>query len=267
MVFTDSSIVITVLQLASAFLHVSNASATPAIDTLIGAINPPACSHPGDFFLRILPLGASITFGQGSTDGTGYRKALRQHLRDDGWDVNMVGNRTGGSMKDNSVSGVPGYRIDEVHDLAIDSFKFQPNLVLVNAGTNDFMQNFDVENAPDRMEDLLDDLFDEIDGTTIVLSTLTVSTASQMKQHRGPYNEALREIVTRRQVDGGWIVLADMDDERITSSEISKDGIHPTDAGYSVMADIWFDAIGEAANLGMLRKPNAGTHEDTNKDD
>ena len=39
----------------------------------------------GDFFLRVMPLGASITAGQGSKDNNGYRKFLRDALRADGW--------------------------------------------------------------------------------------------------------------------------------------------------------------------------------------
>lgn len=41
-----------------------------------------------DFFLRIMPLGASITQGYASTDGNGYRKHLRDRLRFAGWKVN-----------------------------------------------------------------------------------------------------------------------------------------------------------------------------------
>jgi hypothetical protein len=54
-----------------------------------------------NFYLRILPLGASITFGQGSTDGNGYRKYVRDRLRFDGWAVNMVGTQQSGTMQDN----------------------------------------------------------------------------------------------------------------------------------------------------------------------
>lgn len=52
------------------------------------------------FYLRILPLGASITYGQGSTHGNGYCKYLRDKLRVEGWNVNMVGSRRAGTMKD-----------------------------------------------------------------------------------------------------------------------------------------------------------------------
>lgn len=55
----------------------------------------------GTFLLRIMPLGASITNGYGSTDHNGYRKALRQQLRYEGWQVNMIGSLRNGTMHDN----------------------------------------------------------------------------------------------------------------------------------------------------------------------
>jgi len=54
-----------------------------------------------DFYLRILPLGASITQGVQSSDENGYRKLLRQQLRWKGWKVNMVGTKNEGTMSDN----------------------------------------------------------------------------------------------------------------------------------------------------------------------
>lgn len=54
----------------------------------------------GDFFLRVMPLGASITEGVASSDGNGYRKWLRQQLRWKGWRVNMVGSKMNGNMAD-----------------------------------------------------------------------------------------------------------------------------------------------------------------------
>jgi lysophospholipase L1-like esterase len=88
-------------------------------------------------FLRIMPLGASITAGQHSSDNNGYRQAFRSALRNEGYPLRMVGNRIVGTMHDNAVSAVPGYTISEVHALANRSLIYQPNLVLINAGTND----------------------------------------------------------------------------------------------------------------------------------
>jgi|SRR5687767_13305700 hypothetical protein len=62
-------------------------------------------ADPKDFYLRIMPLGASITAGDPSppTDNSdnGYRKFLRDKLRSEGWKVNMVGNFRRGKMNDN----------------------------------------------------------------------------------------------------------------------------------------------------------------------
>lgn len=63
-------------------------------------------AKPGDFYLRIMPLGASITAGSvvdkvEKPPKNGYRKPLRDKLRHEGWDVNMVGNFHDGPMNDN----------------------------------------------------------------------------------------------------------------------------------------------------------------------
>jgi hypothetical protein len=54
-----------------------------------------------DFYLRILPLGASIVQGVMSSDRNGFRKLLRQQLRRNGWKVNVVGTKNNGNMADN----------------------------------------------------------------------------------------------------------------------------------------------------------------------
>jgi hypothetical protein len=58
-----------------------------------------------DFYLRLMPLGASITRGDPADpddpDKNGYRKFLRDRLRFDGWEVNMVGSVSSwGNMND-----------------------------------------------------------------------------------------------------------------------------------------------------------------------
>lgn len=60
-----------------------------------------------DFYLRILPLGASIVQGYQSSDKNGFRKYLRQQLRWKGWKVNMVGTKNDGDMADNVRSVLP----------------------------------------------------------------------------------------------------------------------------------------------------------------
>jgi hypothetical protein len=65
--------------------------------------NISARADAGDFYLRIMPLGASIVAGDYSQDkqGNGFRKFTRDQLREQKWKVNMVGDRNSGSMADN----------------------------------------------------------------------------------------------------------------------------------------------------------------------
>ncbi|KAK3309328.1 SGNH hydrolase-type esterase domain-containing protein [Chaetomium strumarium] len=148
-----------------------------------------------DFYARILLLGGSIVFGVGSLDGNGFRKPLRDALRQAGWKVNMVGNRANGPMKDNSVEAKSGDRVDQIHEAAKASFKYQPNIVLINGGTNDCDQDYDLDNIGARMEALLDDLFNEIKGTTIILSTVIPSNKDSIASRRMKVNNRYRSLV------------------------------------------------------------------------
>lgn len=57
--------------------------------------------HANKVTVKILPLGASITWGQLSSTGNGYRQPLREKLIKDGWNVDMVGSKHNGKMEDN----------------------------------------------------------------------------------------------------------------------------------------------------------------------
>ncbi len=59
--------------------------------------------------LRIMPLGASVTFGVGSTTGNSYRKRLRGLLVAANQTVNYVGDRQNGDFADRDVEAVPGF--------------------------------------------------------------------------------------------------------------------------------------------------------------
>lgn len=64
--------------------------------------------------LRIMALGASVTFGIGSTTGDSYRKDLRDLLVGDGNEVSFVGSLRNGNFSDNAVQAVPGFVIEQI---------------------------------------------------------------------------------------------------------------------------------------------------------
>ncbi|KAH8670960.1 SGNH hydrolase-type esterase domain-containing protein [Xylariales sp. PMI_506] len=207
--------------------------------------------------LRIMPLGASITHGVASSDGNGYRQDLRQRIVSGGNLVNMVGSNPNGTMKDNDNSGWPGFIIDQIHTKSNgDTPKYLPNLVLVNAGTNDAVLNVDIPGAGDRMSKMLSDVYAQSPQATIVLSTLIVNRNTTVQARGAQINAQYRTLVTQLQAAKKPIVLADMQagPNAPAVSDLSADGTHPTDAGYAKMADIWMAAIRDANGKGFLRK-------------
>ncbi|EPE08332.1 carbohydrate esterase family 3 protein [Ophiostoma piceae UAMH 11346] len=206
-----------------------------------------------DFYLRIMPFGASITYGLTSPDGNGYRKGLRQALRYLGWKVNMVGGVTSGNMNDNDNVGWPGFRVDQMMSQAeIQIPQWLPNVILINCGTNDAVQNTAIDTISGRMENLINYMWKTVPDAVIVLSSL-------LTQEPNPagiesINKQYRALVSRLQRSGKKIVLAELDDGWIPLSEL-VDGIHPTESGYLKMASRFFQAINIANDLKWIKAP------------
>ena len=88
------------LALLSSLAQCHAAPASPSPDNVLASRESEKPS-----WLRIMPLGASITAGDPAPPDddskNGYRGFLREKLRSEGWEVNMVGNFNLGSMSDN----------------------------------------------------------------------------------------------------------------------------------------------------------------------
>ena len=131
--------------------------------------------------------------------------------------------------------------------------------MLINAGTNDCNQNYDVDNVGSRMNALLDDIFREIPGTTVILSTVIPSNKDTIKNNRAKVNNQYRSLAWRRRWgDNQKIILADMDTPGttyLTTADLTSDGIHPNDEGHRKMAAIFLRAINEANDAGFISPP------------
>ncbi|XXH03827.1 hypothetical protein Hte_010233 [Hypoxylon texense] len=225
-------------------------------DDDISIVSERAKGFANGMALRIMPLGASITYGYGSTDKNGYRKDLRDRLEDNGNEVNMVGDNPAGDMKDNEAEGWKSYTVAMVHDKATKAVpKFKPNLVLVNAGTNDCIGSDDLPDAGNRVTDLLNDLFKQSPKATVILSTLLVNRDAAVAKRIADFNDQLKQVANKFQLYGKRLVLVDMQGEKgPTKEDLIKDGTHPNDVGYEKMADVWFDGIKEADSRHYLQE-------------
>ncbi|KAK3994266.1 carbohydrate esterase family 3 protein [Cladorrhinum sp. PSN332] len=194
-----------------------------------------------DFFLRVMPLGASITQGVGSTDNTGYRKLLRQQLRFKGWKVNMVGSKRNGLMADSDNEGHPGRTIAQVHDSFKQSRGLMPNLVLINAGTNDCARRINPAEAGLRLRALIDDIFSSIPNVTVIVSTLSPHKTDP--DCAASVSQQYRDLVNSDAYKSSRIGLADLHSAIRVEKHLTSDGVHPNNEGYKVFASVWWEAI------------------------
>lgn len=163
-------------------------------------------------------------------------------------------------MIDNECEAWPGYVIDQVASKAELSIPLKPNLVLLHVGTNDAVQNLDIQNAGARLGRLIDRLFDAVPGVTIIASTLLPNTNPVTQANIEIYNQQIPGIVRNRQAVGKKIVYVDFSSSYFSPSDLS-DGTHPTDAGYLKMAEVWYQGIIAADGRGWLSLP-AGSASD-----
>ena len=233
--------------------HVAEESTDPYLGLSLPDMNT---SEQGDVAstdipLRISPLGASVTWGTGSSDGTGYRGPLREMLTEAGYTVNLVGFNRGGDMKDNENDGYPGLKVREIHGkLARVLEERKPNLFLINAGTNNCLQGEDEDQTDEDLGAILDDIWDYNKDTTIILSGLLTNRNKKVAACERRLNKKYQARVAAGVEEGFKIAYADMG--MITVDDLGEDGTHPKDGGYRKFGSGWFAAILEAERKGWI---------------
>ncbi|MFG1606160.1 SGNH/GDSL hydrolase family protein [Actinoplanes sp. NPDC049265] len=207
---------------------------------LAGLVAPaPAAADP----VKVMPLGASITWGSNSSDGNGYREELRKRMAGAGVTIDYVGSQRSGAMADKDNEGHPGWRIDQI-STEVDGWlaTYRPDVVLINIGTNDTIQNHDLPGAPGRMRALIQRIVAARPGVKVVVSTLVPSRDAGNNARVREFNAALPAIARDERAAGHRVYLADLFSS-LTVDDIGADGIHPTDGGYRKMADVWFATL------------------------
>ncbi|KAH9433058.1 hypothetical protein MCOR02_007729 [Pyricularia oryzae] len=177
--------------------------------------------------LRILCAGDSITVG---------------FLKDV---VQFAGTEVTGKMFDGYFAAWSGRTIQFIADHIGPSLAQQPNIILLHAGTNDMSSNGaistegqDPKEAASRLGALIDQM---IMGSprAVILVAMIVNTCHQDQSNRTKEYQQLIPGVVKQRRDGGHHVLAvDFTD---LSVETLQDCIHPTNAGYKLFGDYWYD--------------------------
>ncbi len=201
--------------------------------------------------VRIMPLGDSITDGYNVPGG--YRIDLWTHLQNRDWDVDFVGSMSNGppSLPDKNHEGHSGWMISQIA-IYIDGWlnTYQPEHVLLMIGTNDVLQNYDLDHAPDRLSSLIDQITTGVPDAELFVASITPLSGPSANQKVIAYNSTIPGIVDEKIAMGKSVSFVDMY-PAITVADLA-DGIHPNAAGYDKMAQVWNDAVPEPATLALL---------------
>ncbi|KAI1769802.1 carbohydrate esterase family 3 protein [Hypoxylon cercidicola] len=233
---------------------------TDGITTASGDWKPANSSSIADGTpLRIMSLGASLVRGEFSTGDIGFRKTMRDELVALGVPVNMVGSQRFGDMLDNDLEAYGGNRVDQIHEHATHIVpQLQPNLFLIQVGTNNVLQNRDVDKAGEHMEAFIDYLLAASNRSTVIFSTCLTNTVPDCEPRILNINQQYRELI--KKYASKPVLLAEMHPsegfpDRPQVADIGPDGSHPTDFGYDLMGHIFTKSIQEADRKGYLRWP------------
>ena len=189
--------------------------------------------------ISILAIGTSITYGIGSSDGTGYRKVLYEKLLMKQFDVKMLGSVEAGKFLQPKCEAYPGKVISFLQDSVLPkASNLKPDYVLLEVGVNDMSFPVDPEHAPFRLSNLLDKISSTYPEAKILLASLTPIWTNRLLE----YNKSLPGIIDLKRKQGIKLYLCDMFNAGIGINEV-PDAIHPNDAGFAKMANVWASAI------------------------
>jgi outer membrane murein-binding lipoprotein Lpp len=204
--------------------------------------------------ITIAPYGNSIT--QAANNQQSYRYQLWKKLIDANISFDFVGtmnsNNGGnpttrvdykGKQFDPDHEGHWGWRADEIlNSMGTWLTKYTPDMVLFHIGSNDCIQNQDLNSTINELTQIVSKLRSDNKNVIIFMATLIPCNAStQAATNVNNLNAKIKTLVTQLNTDTSPVILVDQN-SGITSSDL-YDGVHPGPTGEAKMAQKWFDAI------------------------
>ncbi len=222
-------------------------AATAAAAPAAGDATVSDTAHVSATPLKIMPLGDSITFGEGSLTSNSYRIDLQNRLEAAGLDVDFVGSQRAGApaTADLDNEGHPGWTIEKIAaELTGWLTTYRPDVVLLMIGTNDMNRNIDVANAPARLAALIDQIHATVPAARIFVQQLTSAKVRPDIQARiDAYNAAMPAVL-----DGKGPLVHLVDQSGIRGLLLS-DKLHPNDFGYAKMSYNLYRAMEQVLNV------------------
>ncbi len=210
--------------------------------------------------IRLMPLGDSITGGQGDSslesESGGYRTRLWERLiNEDKLNIDFVGSIAAGpaELGDRDHEGHNGWCIAEpcyvgqpniVLNKLVASWLQQakPDVILLHAGTNDLSNGAESGTAVANLDVFIAQIYRQLPDVHLIAAQIVLTPALQEGQQAADYNAAIPAIADKYRSQGKKISVVDMAPV-LTRPEDFNDPSHPSRQGYQKMADAWYMAI------------------------
>ncbi|MCX4971094.1 FG-GAP-like repeat-containing protein [Streptomyces sp. NBC_00654] len=232
--------------------------------------------------IRVMALGSSSTWGEGSSDGNGYRDTVDVGLQgiaernaqqagnasarpaaevgtlgsdDTTPEVDWVGSVRVGTMSDRETEGWRGYRINEIAGKADCSVKrYRPNVITLIAGGNDVIMNYQMDGAVGRLEALIDQITTDVPRATVLVAGMQPFLDPARNARGEAFTAQIPALVDRLVARGLSVVYADT--TALEPADIhTSDGIHPTDRGYDKIGAAFLKAANVANDRRWILEP------------
>lgn len=204
---------------------------------------------------KVMPLGDSITYGivnENLKDFGGYRTELWNKFKANDLTVDFVGSQSTGpdSLGDRDHEGHGGKTIDWI-DNNVDGWlnTYMPDIVTLMIGTNDAGRGDSISQMSSELSDLIDKINWQLpDAQVLVASIPPINPNGQPNsrvQKALDFNAVIPDIVDDKVAVGKEVKFVDMTSLTVNDISLPPDdnGLHPTLAGYSKIADLWYDKL------------------------
>jgi lysophospholipase L1-like esterase len=202
--------------------------------------------------VKIMPLGDSITYGVGSTNYNSYRKPLYLSLTAAGYNFDFVGGQTAGDFADPNHEGHNGWHADgcplpyppfgDILDHVYEWLIANPaDIILLHIGTNDITYGGQDAN---EVNDILNEI-DRYEADSNEAVTVILALIINRKTHNADttlFNIDVNNMAQSRIISGDDIIVVDMESALNYATDMG-DNLHPNDAGYAKMANVWYDTF------------------------
>jgi len=219
-----------------------------------------------------MPLGDSNTRGNEPGVSTGKRAGYRDDLwalfQDRGFNINFVGSLSEGPSTvkgakktytfDDDHQGHGGYAIkgsgakgEILPNVTNWLKKAMPHVVLLMAGTNDFLyQKTTAEKTRDELRELIDKILGwSSDVELFVASIPPIKPSRTFAREASKYNDLIASLLNESRYKNKKIHFVDTRNKLKVSDlwSSASDTVHLNNQGYKKLAQSWFDAIVDAA--------------------